>query len=198
MCHGAGDSAPSQADSPHTGSSPVSQLASRSLPVPPAVEPAVDPPGAGSSTTSSSTSSSSSDGVAPHSDPPGGAASQVDLPAGSAAPGESGAAHHDVSSGVPPNSGLPAADAPVVQPDLRPMTRSQQGIMKPKQYTDGTVRWGMAVATSLEEPASVNEALKDKKWVNAMDVEYQALVRNKTWHLVPLPKWKNIIGCKCI
>jgi histone deacetylase 1/2 len=31
-----------------------------------------------------------------------------------------------------------------------------------------------------------------------MDVEHQALVRNKTWHLVPPPKGKNIIGCKWV
>jgi hypothetical protein len=185
MCRGTGDSASSQVDPPRTDDSPVSGSASGSLPVPPAVEPAADPPRNGSSTTSNSGFPSTSTGVAPH----------TDLPGGSEASGESGAAHHDESSGVPPDSGLPAADA---QPSFRPVTRSQRGIVKPKQYTDGTVRWGMTVATSSEEPASVNEALKDKRWINAMDVEYQALVRNKTWRLVPLPKGKNIIGCKWI
>lgn len=28
--------------------------------------------------------------------------------------------------------------------------------------------------------------------------EYQALLHNKTWHLVPKPKDKNIIGCKWV
>jgi histone deacetylase 1/2 len=31
-----------------------------------------------------------------------------------------------------------------------------------------------------------------------MDNEYQALLKNKTWHLVPLPKGKNIIDCKWV
>jgi hypothetical protein len=31
-----------------------------------------------------------------------------------------------------------------------------------------------------------------------MDVEHQALVQNKTWHLVPPPKGKNIIGFKWV
>lgn len=31
-----------------------------------------------------------------------------------------------------------------------------------------------------------------------MDAEYQALQRNKTWHLVPRPKRKDIIGCKWV
>jgi histone deacetylase 1/2 len=31
-----------------------------------------------------------------------------------------------------------------------------------------------------------------------MDSEYKALLRNKTWQLVPRPKGKNIIGCKWV
>jgi hypothetical protein len=31
-----------------------------------------------------------------------------------------------------------------------------------------------------------------------MDSEYEALMKNWTWHLVPLPKGKNVIGCKWV
>ena len=31
-----------------------------------------------------------------------------------------------------------------------------------------------------------------------MDTEHQALLRNRTWHLVPPPRGKNIIGCKWV
>jgi hypothetical protein len=31
-----------------------------------------------------------------------------------------------------------------------------------------------------------------------MNNEYSALLRNNTWHLVPPPKGKNIIGCKWV
>ena len=31
-----------------------------------------------------------------------------------------------------------------------------------------------------------------------MDSEYTALMKNKTWHLVPYPKGKNIIDCKWV
>lgn len=80
----------------------------------------------------------------------------------------------------------------------RPATRLQHGIQKPKVYTDGTVRWGM-VATSVEgEPTSVVEAQRDKRWVAAMDSEHQALLENKTWHLVPPLKGKNIIDYKWV
>jgi hypothetical protein len=48
----------------------------------------------------------------------------------------------------------------------------------------------MSVSHSPEEPTSVDQALRDKNWVAAMDAECQALEYNKTWHLVPRPKGK--------
>jgi histone deacetylase 1/2 len=48
------------------------------------------------------------------------------------------------------------------------------------------------------EPAMLSEALGDKNWVSAMNSEHQALLRNQTWHLVPHPKGKNVIGCKWV
>jgi hypothetical protein len=53
-------------------------------------------------------------------------------------------------------------------------------------------------ASSTEEPTTVQDALADPKWVQAMDLEHQALLRNRTWHLVPRPKGANIIGCKWV
>jgi histone deacetylase 1/2 len=49
-----------------------------------------------------------------------------------------------------------------------------------------------------EEPSTVEDALGDNKWVQAMDHEHTALINNRTWHLVPPPKGKNIIGCKWV
>jgi histone deacetylase 1/2 len=49
-----------------------------------------------------------------------------------------------------------------------------------------------------EEPSTVQEALGDQRWVEAMNNEHMALLKNKTWHLVPPPKGKNIIGCKWV
>jgi hypothetical protein len=72
--------------------------------------------------------------------------------------------------------------APVAaSPPQRPTTRLQQGISKPKVYIDGIVRWCKLVASSEEEPTTVADALHDNKWVQAMNAEYQALMRNKTW-----------------
>jgi hypothetical protein len=77
-------------------------------------------------------------------------------------------------------------------------TRSQHGITRQKQYTDGTVRGCMHSILSTDEPNSVGEALKSHQWVQAMENEHQALLRNGTWHLVPRPKGKNVIGCKWV
>jgi histone deacetylase 1/2 len=83
-----------------------------------------------------------------------------------------------------------------VAADTRPRTRSQSGIRKPKVYTDGTIRYGCF--TSSGEPQHLNEALENKNWKEAMDLEYSALMKNKTWHLVPPKKGTNIIDCKWV
>jgi hypothetical protein len=97
---------------------------------------------------------------------------------------------------VSPGSDVAAQSAPtiVTQQPVGRVTRSQHGIHKPKSYTDGTVRWGMSMTYGTEEPTSVTEALRDKKWVDAMNSEHQALLKNKTWHLVSPPKGKNIVS----
>ena len=75
-------------------------------------------------------------------------------------------------------------------------TRAKSGIVKPKVFTDGCVRWGNFCSTG--EPENVDEAMKDDKWQSAMDEEYSALMRNETWHLVPMKKGSNVIDCKWV
>jgi histone deacetylase 1/2 len=96
------------------------------------------------------------------------------------------------------SSGSSTTADPAVSPIQRPVTRAQRGIIKPKSYTDGTVRWCNSATTLSDEPPTVTAALNDKNWSVAMHSEYQALLHNKTWHLVPKPKGKNIIGCKWV
>jgi len=146
--------------------------------------PALDCP-AGSSAPSVTAPPAPASSTQPQTDPSiGGSASVETVSAGSSV------------SSVPAGSStvLPAAPGTA----HRPVTRLQHGIRKPKVYTDGTVRWGLSSSSSPSEPTSVTEALRDKRWVSAMDSEYQALLKNKTWHLVPSPKGKNIIDCKWV
>jgi hypothetical protein len=77
-----------------------------------------------------------------------------------------------------------------------PSTCLQHRIRKPKLYTDGTVRYGLL--TSSGEPQNHNEALRDDKWKKAMNDEFGALQKNRTWHLVPAKSGANIIDCKCV
>ncbi|XP_073353683.1 uncharacterized protein [Aegilops tauschii subsp. strangulata] len=80
-------------------------------------------------------------------------------------------------------------------------TRSKSGLFKPKEYKDGRVRYDprkYAFLTSSGEPTHLAEALAHKECKGAMDNEYQALMKNKTWHLVPPTKGKNLIDCKWV
>lgn len=139
--------------------------------------------------------------------PQSSSAVQPDPSAGGHLPDTGAAAHEmDTSSGsaVAQQGSSVAMDttAPPVTTSSSPprwsVTRSQHGILQPKQYHDGTVRWCMTAEAHSEEPTSVEAALADHNWVSAMDAEHQALIQNRTWHLVPKPRGKNIIGCKWV
>lgn len=47
-------------------------------------------------------------------------------------------------------------------------------------------------------PSNVEEAIEDPRWVQAMNEEMEALNKNATWTLVPLPKGKKPVGCKWV
>jgi hypothetical protein len=117
-----------------------------------------------------------------------------------AASGENSATNSSNES-VEPAASPPAANSSdeSVEPAASPprvRTRLQKGIRNPKKYTDGTVRYGMLGSTG--EPNKLSEALDDPKWRQAMEEEYNALLENKTWHLVPPSSNKNIIDCKWV
>ena len=48
------------------------------------------------------------------------------------------------------------------------------------------------------EPKSIEEALKDEKWVEAMHEELKQFARNEVWFLVPKTAEMNIIGSKWV
>lgn len=103
-------------------------------------------------------------------------------------------------SGAPSGSGVSPSptSSPAATPPIQhqcPHTRAQTGIRKPKQYTDSTIRYGLCV---IVETTSVSDALRDQNWKNAMDVEYMALMKNNTWHLVPPDHGHDVIDCKWV
>ena len=75
------------------------------------------------------------------------------------------------------------------------VTRLKTGCLKPRVY----FALCQSPCSSLTvEPMNVNAALADPKWRLAMSEEYDALMRNNTWLLVPPADGMNIVGNKCI
>ncbi|KAF5478674.1 hypothetical protein F2P56_005215 [Juglans regia] len=68
---------------------------------------------------------------------------------------------------------------------------STQGLSKPLKTFTQTL-------SSCHIPSSVEEALSNPKWAQAMQEELEALKKNNTWKLVPLPEGKKIVGCKWV
>lgn len=84
---------------------------------------------------------------------------------------------------------LPSRPKSVPLPSVHPMiTRS-----KSKQLCSSP----HALLSALE-PNSVDEALSDPCWTQAMEEEFSALQRNNTWELVPASQDMNLIGCKWV
>ncbi|XP_023751330.1 uncharacterized mitochondrial protein AtMg00820-like [Lactuca sativa] len=72
------------------------------------------------------------------------------------------------------------------------VTRSQTNSLKPRLFH-----------TSLSDPSTVeprlfSQAIKIPCWQQAMQTEYDALMRNNTWSIVSCPTNENVIGCKWI
>ena len=48
------------------------------------------------------------------------------------------------------------------------------------------------------EPSSFEEAMEDPAWVDAMVEEYDSIVRNSAWEIVPRPEGKSVVGLRWI
>ncbi|CAH9140198.1 unnamed protein product [Cuscuta epithymum] len=69
-------------------------------------------------------------------------------------------------------------------------TRSRAGVFKPK------LPFNLShTITPSPLPKTPIQALQDPNWKSAMDDEFSALIKNKTWELVPRPPQANIIRC---
>ena len=85
-------------------------------------------------------------------------------------------------------------------------TRSKNNIVQPKILTDGTVRYPLpkallAASTAeldLQEPTCFTVASKSPHWHCAMNLEFDALLKNCTWNLVPPLPTQNTIGYKWV
>ncbi|CAL8999957.1 unnamed protein product [Prunus brigantina] len=53
-------------------------------------------------------------------------------------------------------------------------------------------------STHDSESSELQDVLSNPKWMDAMNVEMDALNKNKTWDLVPLPRGKKAVGCRWV
>ncbi|XP_014511358.1 uncharacterized protein LOC106770050 [Vigna radiata var. radiata] len=100
---------------------------------------------------------------------------------------------------------------------IRRSGRQNKGISKPVYEPDSRVkvkypissyvsshRLSESYALTVEQlsivsiPNSVQEALEDLRWKQAMNIKMEALQKNETWKLTSLPSGKKTIGCKWV
>jgi hypothetical protein len=119
----------------------------------------------------------------------------------------------------PVSSSSPAADAPdptlastspaLTSPsDHRPRTRIRNNISKIKDFGKEIIRYDPAKRgflaqvtapdTSESMPLTYTEALRSPHWRQAMQEEYDALIKNGTWQLVPPQPGSNVVNCKWV
>ena len=98
---------------------------------------------------------------------------------------------------LPPVAAAPPPPVPPPAPS-RPVTRSQTGSLKPVDRFGFPAPSAHVAATSTISPIPGNyrSALADPQWRAAMADEYQALIDNDTWRLVPRPPGANVVTGK--
>jgi hypothetical protein len=94
-------------------------------------------------------------------------------------------ADHNTAPPIPPS--LPTLS------NTHPMqTRSKHGIFKPKPCYTAHLDY------ALTEPPNFKIASQLSQWCQAMKDEYDALIKQATWSLVPPPPNHNVVGCKWV
>ncbi|KAK9200192.1 hypothetical protein WN944_015388 [Citrus x changshan-huyou] len=97
---------------------------------------------------------------------------------------------------LPPSPPTTEPDIPIPPPPQHSMTtRAKKNITKPIQKLNLHTH---KPTSQNAAPISISQALKDHNWRQAMSEEYDALVRNGTWELVPPDGISNMVGCKWI
>jgi hypothetical protein len=101
---------------------------------------------------------------------------------------------------------IPSEDERVPTPLTRThemTTRSQNQIFKPKLLPTGMIRYPPSAFTTTlcsaaTEPTCYIAAAKDANWRHAMNAEFDALLKNGTWSLVPFSPSMNVVGSKWV
>ena len=65
----------------------------------------------------------------------------------------------------------------------------------PDRYTGYMALMSKCIVT---EPSSFEEAVQEPTWIDAMVEEYDSIVRNSAWEIVPRPVGKLVVGSRWI
>ena len=76
-----------------------------------------------------------------------------------------------------------------------PPTAQRRQRQLPDRYTGYMALMRKCIVT---EPSSFEEAVEDPAWVDAMVEEYDSIVRNSVWEIVPRPEGKSVVGSRWI
>jgi hypothetical protein len=95
-------------------------------------------------------------------------------------------------------------DQPAPRPRGRPRGRSRHAPSPVRSHGMNTRSSGphdhvaLSAAAVTPEPTCFTQAVKFPEWRDAMDLEFNALVHNNTWRLVPFKSGMNVVGCKWV
>lgn len=96
--------------------------------------------------------------------------------------------HRSNTPSLTPELSTTIADSlPLIGNTHHMVTRSKADIFKPKVFVIEVID---------HEQCMIDEAFAHEEWRVAAQTEYDALIPNRTWELVPLPPGRKTIGCK--
>ncbi|KAL4574289.1 hypothetical protein LXL04_021117 [Taraxacum kok-saghyz] len=115
---------------------------------------------------------------------------------------------HQTTTPTPP---VPNSDEPIAPPNASPIPPTAANTPPPpsprrtrphpkpnSKYHNNDFVLFHSVTQPFPEPQNITQALKQSQWRKAMQDEYDALIRNKTWSLVPPESAPNVVGCKWV
>ena len=80
-----------------------------------------------------------------------------------------------------------------------PVVRRSKRIEEQRRAQENLVNYAlMSQVASVQEPSTFAEAQEDKRWVEAMESEYNSIMKNHTWDLVDRPTKRKVIGTKWV
>jgi hypothetical protein len=116
--------------------------------------------------------------------------------------------HHDAEDQVPvpdieDEENLPAVGKSYEESFMKQVENLETKRQRkaPKKFSPDECNITESLTAENEEPQSISEALNGanaSKWKQALEEEYNSLISNETWELVPPPEGCNVIGSKWV